>query len=63
MLSKKQVLQTVKDLPDQFSASELIDHILLLQKVKQAQQEIKEGKGLSTAETEKRLKKWLRPSI
>ena len=60
MLTKKQVLQTVQELPEQFSASDLIDQIILLQKIEQAKQEIKDDKGVSTADVEKRLEKWLR---
>ena len=59
MLTKKQVLKTVKEMPEAFSANELIDRIILLQKVEQATQEIKEGKGLSTEQAKKQLKKWL----
>ena len=59
MLTKKQVLKTIKEMPEAFSANELIDRIILLQKVGQATQEIKEGKGLSTEQAKKQLKKWL----
>ena len=59
MLTKKQVLKAIKEMPEAFSANELIDRIILLQKVEQATQEIKEGKGLSTEQAKKQLKKWL----
>ncbi len=59
MLTKKMVLKTIRELPDEFSVNELFDRVVLLQKVQNASQEIKEGKGLSTDEAKKQLKKWL----
>lgn len=59
MLSKKKVLETIKELPEEFSADELFDRIILLQKIQRAEQEIKEGKGLTTEEAKQYLKKWL----
>ncbi len=59
MLSKTQVLQSIEELPEEFSANELIDQIILLQKIAQAQQEIQEGKGITTAQVEKELEEWL----
>ncbi len=33
MLTKEKVLQTISQLPDQFSSDELLDEMLLLQKI------------------------------
>jgi hypothetical protein len=59
MLSKKVVLKTIEELPDEFSVNDLFDRIVLLQKIQQASQEIKEGKGVTTDEAKEQLKKWL----
>ena len=46
-MTKIQVLNTVKELPDEFSIDILLDRLLLLHKVEVAQEQIKEGKTIS----------------
>lgn len=60
MLTKKQVLTAIKNMPDTFDASYLFDHILLINKIQEGRNQIKEGSGYSTAEAAKKLKKWLK---
>ncbi len=60
MLTKRQVLSAVKNMPDNFDTVQLFDRILLFNKVEEGRQQIKEGKGLSTTEAKKKLKKWLK---
>jgi hypothetical protein len=60
MLTKKQVLSVVRNMPDNFDTLQLFDRILLVSKVEEGRQQIKEGKGLSTADAKKKLKKWLK---
>ncbi len=60
MLTKKQVLSAVKNMPDSFDTIQLFDRILLLNKVEEGRQQIKGGNGLSTDEARKKLKKWLK---
>lgn len=59
MLLKKEVLKTLKELPDEFSVDEAIDRLILLHKIKKARAEIKQGKGVTTEQAKKKLKKWL----
>jgi pantothenate kinase len=59
MLLKKDVLKTLKELPDEFSVDEAIDRLILLHKIKKARNEISSGKGVSTEQAKKKLKKWL----
>ena len=60
MLVKKQVIKTLKEMPDEFSMDEAIDKLIVLNKIEKARNEIKEGKGLSTKEAKKKLQKWLK---
>lgn len=60
MLTKKQVLSAVRNMPDTFDTVQLFDRILLINKVEEGRQQLKEGKGLSTGEAKKKLKKWLK---
>ncbi len=59
MLTKKQVLSAVKNMPDTFDTVQLFDQILLINKVEEGRQQIKAGKGLTTPEAKRKLKKWL----
>jgi len=47
-------------MPDNFDTIQLFDRILLFNKVEEGCRQIKEGKGLSTTEAKKKLKKWLK---
>jgi hypothetical protein len=60
MLTKKQVMSAVKNMPDTFDTTYLFDHILLLNKVEEGRSQILGGKGHSTEEARKKLKKWLK---
>jgi hypothetical protein len=59
MLLKKEVIKSLKELPDEFSVDEAIDRLILLHKIQKARTEIKEAKGLTTEQAKKKLKKWL----
>ena len=58
MLTKKQVLATLKDLPEKFSAEDLIERIILLQKIEIGLEQSAAGKTYTTAEARAKLKKW-----
>lgn len=60
MLTKKMDLPTIKDMPDNFETTQLFDRILLLAKVEEGRKQIKNGKGLTTEQAKKKLKKWLK---
>ncbi len=60
MVTKKQVISVVKNMPDNFDTTQLFDRILLIKKVEEGREQIKAGKGLSTDEAKKKLKKWLK---
>lgn len=60
MLVKKQVMKTIKEMPEEFSVDDVIEQLIVLNKIENARQEIKEGKGLTTAQAKKKLQKWLK---
>ena len=60
MLDKKKVLQTIKDLPDTFSIEEVIDRIVLLQKIEIGLEQSRNGQTLTTSKAKSKLKKWLK---
>jgi len=60
MLLKKEVLKSIKEMPDYFTVDDAIDRLIVLSKIENAQKEIKEGKGLTTGQATKKLGKWLK---
>lgn len=60
MLTKKQVMTTIKGMPEKFDTTQLFDRILLLNKIEEGRRQIKEGKTYTTEEAQKKLKKWLK---
>jgi hypothetical protein len=58
-LEKKKVLNTINDLPDTFSIDEMIDRIILLQKIETGLEQSAKGETVTTVEAKSRLKKWL----
>ena len=60
MLTKNKVLATVKKLPSRFSVYDLVDRVVLLQKIEIGLEQSKSGKTKSTKDAKKKLRKWLK---
>lgn len=60
MLTKKKVIESINGLPANFSSEELIDRILLLDKIQAGMKQSKEGKTITLKQAESKLKKWLK---
>ncbi len=60
MLTKKKILSTIKELPDHFSIDDLLDSIMILQKIETGIEQSKDSMVYSTAQAKKKLKKWLK---
>ena len=60
MINKKQLLESINALPNKFSAEEIIEKIILLQKIDLGIEQSKSGKVLSDGDARKKLKKWLK---
>ncbi|UPT66974.1 MAG: hypothetical protein M0D57_21545 [Sphingobacteriales bacterium JAD_PAG50586_3] len=60
MLNKKEVIKNIKSMPDTFSAEEVIERIIFINKVEEGLEESYAGKVVSTEEAKKKLKKWLK---
>ncbi len=58
MITKAQIMETLKELPDSFTVDELVDRLILLEKIDTGKEQVKEGKVRSTAEAKEKLKKW-----
>lgn len=60
MLIKEKVLTTVHNLPDEFSLDELVEQLILLEKIETGLQQVKEGKTLTMEEARQKMQKWLK---
>ena len=59
MLTKTKVLESMKQLPDNFTIDELIDHLVFIQKVEIGLEQSIGDQVSNTDEVKKRLGKWL----
>jgi len=60
MLTKEKLLQTINDLPDKFSLDDVLDRIILLQKIDVGLEQSQAGETHSTDQAKDKLKKWLK---
>lgn len=56
---KQQVLQLIEALPEDVTVDDIIEELYFKLQVDLGLEELKDGKGLSQEEVEKRLSKWL----
>lgn len=60
MLTKEKIQKTIDSLPEEISVDELIDRIILLDKIEQGLADVALGNTYSTKEAKQRLNKWLK---
>jgi Zn-dependent alcohol dehydrogenase len=61
MLTKEKIRRTIDNFPHEIlSLDEVIEKLILLDKVEQGLQDIKEGKVHTTEEVRKKLERWLK---
>ncbi len=60
MLAKKKVLESIQELPANFSSEEAIERIILLNKIQIGIEQSKSGNVFSIKQVEAKLKKWLK---
>lgn len=60
MLDKNKVIDSLHSLPDNFTLDELIDRLVLVEKIEKGLEQSKEGKVYSSAEAKQQLKRWLK---
>lgn len=60
MLTREDVLKTIDDLPKQFSLDEIMDRLILLEKIDEGLLQSYNGETVSTDEAKAQLSKWLK---
>jgi len=58
MLTKEEVNKQIKELPDEFTLDELIEKLLIIDKVNRGLLDVEEGRTVSETELDKRMAKW-----
>ena len=58
MLTKDQVNNTIKTLPDSFTIDELIDQLIFMEKVEEGYQQSESGKVISNEDVKLMIDKW-----
>jgi len=59
-IAKQQVLDLLKDLPEQVDIDEVIYRLYLRQKIELAEQDVREGRLISHAEVVKETSQWFK---
>ena len=59
MLTKTNVIESLKVLPDNFTIDELLEQLVFVQKVEEGLKQSENGETISSAEAKKRIDKWL----
>jgi hypothetical protein len=60
MITKKQLKETIEKLPEEFSLEELMDKLILLDKIERAEKESETGETITEADLDKELEKWFK---
>ncbi|WP_426669649.1 hypothetical protein ACPPVU_00100 [Mucilaginibacter sp. McL0603] len=60
MLTREEVLKSVNELPSEFSFEEILDRLLLLDKIEIGLKQSNAGNTVSTDEAKESLSKWLK---
>lgn len=60
MVTKNQILETIQSLPDSVTTDEVIERIVLLQKIDKGLQQSNSGDTVSTKDAKLRMEKWLK---
>jgi len=59
MLTKEKVKKTIDRLPDSFTVDQVVEELVVLDKIEKGLKEVEEGKIYSTQQVKDQLKKWL----
>ena len=57
-IRKKDIIRSMKNLPENVLVDELIERIILLSKIEQGMAEAKAGKGISIEAMQKKVRSW-----
>jgi len=59
MITKEKIKTTIDQLPDNFTIEDIIEELIVLDKIDQGLKDVKKGKVYTTEEAKRKLDKWL----
>ena len=59
-MKKSQILDTIQAMPDDLSIDDLIERLVVLQKIEEGQKQAREGRVYTEKEAKVKLGKWLK---
>lgn len=60
MLTKTQIIETLSNLPENLTIDQLIDHLVVVEKIQKGLEDSANGRVYSKIQAEDKLKKWLK---
>jgi len=60
MLSKETIKKTIDRLPDKFTIEDVIEELIVIDKIEQGLKDVEEGNVYTTEEAKQKLSKWLK---
>jgi predicted transcriptional regulator len=60
MLTKEKVRKTIDRLPDTFTVDQLVEELIVLDKIEEGLKDVEEGRLFSTDQVKEELKTWLK---
>ncbi|MCF8318637.1 MAG: hypothetical protein K9I02_07795 [Haliscomenobacter sp.] len=60
MITKKHLKETIEKLPEEFSLEDLIDKLILLDKIERAEKESGRGETITEEALDRELEKWFK---
>jgi len=60
MLTKEKVRKTIDRLPEKFTVDQLVEELVVLNKIEEGLKDIDEGRVFTTDQVKKELKTWLK---
>ena len=60
MITKEQLIKSISSLPDKFSFDDLLDRIILLDKIETGLSQSEKGEINTTEQAKQKLSKWLK---
>lgn len=58
MITKDNLIQSIKNLPDSFTIDELINQLIIIEKVEEGLKQSDEGKVISNEDVKEIIEKW-----
>ena len=58
-MTKEKLLETIKDLPENFELEDLFDRLLLIKRIEEGVRQSQQGETLTEAEAKNYLNRWL----